>query len=213
MNKILEIIKNILMILVAYLIIKYLTIYDAYSNLLIIYLALQLLFIIINVRDYFIKEKIVHDKNYNILSIITLLIIAIVFIRCLFDKSFLFNNDNNLYYNTNILNMEYLYQNMIYFILMLSLLIIYHKKNISSINNQYNIIVIICMMISILQFFVFNNVIYNSLFYIILNIILIVIEIFFLIRDNHNMKEWPIYVSWLFNLLMIIGISFHLFFK
>lgn len=205
MDKYLEIIKNILLCIATYLLIKYLIVFDLNGGLFIIYISLYILFVATHIRDYYKKDKIVHDMRYNVLSIISLFIISFIFFRCLYSKSFFYNIDNNLYNNTIILNIDYLNQNMIYFITILLLLLFYHKNNIDLRNNQYNMISIFCMMISITQIFIFSDIINNNWYYILLNFILIGIEVFLLIHDNHKKHEWPIYVSWFFNLIVIVS--------
>ena len=46
----------------------------------------------------------------------------------------------------------------------------------------------------------------NPYKYLIFTIIILGIEIFFLIKDNNKKREWPIYISWLFNLFALISI-------
>lgn len=69
-----------------------------------------------------------NNKVYNLLFILIELLLIFVFIRTLFEPNFnQFRNVEDYYYD--ILNITYLFQNNIYFIIMLVPLILYRKIN------------------------------------------------------------------------------------
>lgn len=220
MNKMLEIIKNIILLLLTLLIIKYTMIYSDYIALeYILFFALFSLTLIIIIKDYIKKDKIQKNKTYLIIQIITYSIISFIFIRALYDKSFIYNSKQHVeeylkIYPTEIdllkqYNALYLYQNMIYFIILLTLSLIYRKINIEKTNSKYNTITLICMLLSIISIIPTLQCLSgdtNLISYLFFTLLLIPIEIYRLIKDNHKKREWPIYVSWLFNLFAIIAI-------
>ena len=220
MNKILEIIKNILLILLTLLIIKYITVFNDYVTLeYIIFLALFSLTLIITIKDYIKKNKIQKDKTYQLISIISLTIISFIFVRTLYDKSFIYNSKEYVeeYLKKNPTeidflkqyNVLYLYQNMIYFIILLSLKLIYRKINMEKQESKYNSITLTCMLLSIISTIPSLQCLsgdINPIKYLLFTLILIGIEVYRLIKDNHIKREWPIYVSWIFNTFAIISI-------
>ena len=220
MNKILEIIKNIILILLTLLIIKYITIFNDYVTLeYIIFIALFSLTLTTTIKDYIKKDKIQKNKTYLIIQITIYTIISFIFIRTLYDKSFIYNSKQHVeeylkIYPTEIdllkqYNALYLYQNMIYFIILLTLSLIYRKINIEKTNSKYNTITLICMLLSIISIIPTLQCLSgdtNLISYLFFTLLLIPIEIYRLIKDNHKKREWPIYVSWLFNLFAIIAI-------
>lgn len=224
MNKILEIIKNIILILLTLLIIKYITIYHEFVTFgYILFLTLFSLTMIITIKDYIKKNKIQKDKTYLLLQIISLSIISFIFIRTLYDKSFIYNakqylnefllNHPNEIDTLKQYNVLYLYQNMIYFIILLSLSLIYRKINMEKQNSKYNSITLTTLILSIISIIPSLQCLsgdINPIKYSIFTIILITIEIYRLIKDNHIKKEWPIYVSWIFNLFAIISIMINI---
>lgn len=220
MNKILEIIKNILLILLTLLIIKYITIFNDYVTLgYILFFALFILTLIITIKDYIKKEKIQKNKTYLIIQIITYSIISFIFIRALYDKSFIYNSKEYVeeYLKNNPTeidflkqyNVLYLYQNMIYFIILLSLKLIYRKINMEKHESKYNSITLTCMLLSAISIIPSLQCLtgdINPIKYLLFTLILIGIEIYRLIKDNYIKREWPIYVSWIFNTFAIISI-------
>lgn len=220
MNKTIELIKNILLTLLTLLIIKCITIYhDIITLEYIIFLALFSLSLIITIKDYIKKNKIQKDKTYLLISIITLSIISFIFIRTLYDKSFIYNSKQyveeylkNHPTEIDILkqyNALYLYQNMIYFIILLLLTLIYRRINMRKQESKYNTITLICMLLSIISTIPSLQCLsedINPIKYLIFTLILISTEIIFLIKDNHKKREWPIYISWIFNTFAIISI-------
>lgn len=220
MNRILEIIKNILLILLTLLILKYITIHHEFVTFgYILFLTLFSLTLIITIKDYIKKNKIQKDKTYLLMQIITLSIISFIFTRTIYDKSFIYNskqyvdefllNHQNEQDTLKQYNVLYLYQNTLYFIILLLLSLIYRKINMEKQQPKYNQITIICMLLSIISFVPSMQCLsgdINSIKYLLFTLILIGIEVYRLIKDNHKKREWPIYVSWLFNLFAIISI-------
>lgn len=220
MNKILEIIKNILMLLLTILIIRYVSIYHEFTTLgLIIFLTLFILTIMITIKDYLKKNKIQKDKKYIIISIIYLSIMSLIFIRTLYDKSFIYNSKQYVEEYLKISSTEidmlkqynalYLLQNIPYFIGLLLLSLTYRKINIENKNSKYNTITLATLILSIISIIPTINCLtgdINPYKYLLFTIIILGIEIFFLIKDNNKKREWPIYISWLFNLFAVISI-------
>lgn len=108
------------------------------------------LYVLLFIKDIIKKNKIINNKSYNILSIIVLVIINIILIRSLTDTHFLINNivlQNKIDsytklqygyvggYEDNMEWFEFINQNMKYFILMITLLLIYRKINIEKKTN------------------------------------------------------------------------------
>ena len=103
----------------------------------------------------------------------------------------------------------YLLQNINYFIGLLVLLLIYRKINMEHKESKYNTITLTTLIISITSIIPSLNCLsgdINPIKYLIFTITLISIETYRLIKDNHKCREWPIYVSWLFNMFAIITI-------
>lgn len=220
MNKILEIIKNILLLLLTILIIRYVSIYHEFTTLgLIIFLTIFILTIIITIKDYIKKNQIQKDNKYIIISIIYLSIISFIFIRTLYDKSFIYNSKEYVEEYLKIspteidilkqYNALYLLQNVPYFIGLLILSLIYRKINMEHQESKYNTITLTTLLLSIISIIPTINCFtgdINPYKYLLFTIIILGIEIFFLIKDNNKKREWPIYISWLFNLFAVISI-------
>lgn len=220
MHKTLEIIKNILLTLLTILILKYIIIFNNFVTLgYILFLTLFSIILIITIKDYMKKNKVQKDKTYLIIQIISFSIISLILIRTLYDKSFIYNskqykeqfliNHPNEIDTLKQYNVLYLYQNMIYFITLLSLILIYRKINMNKQQSKYNTITLICMLLSIISIIPSLQCLtgdINPIKYLLLTLILIGVGVYRLIKDNHIKREWPIYVSWLFNLFAIISI-------
>lgn len=212
MNKILDIIKNILIILNVILI-SYLIIFtNCISTELIIYLILLIYLCYICYKDY--KNKIILNNRFLNLFNLTEIFIIFILLRAIFDSNIITTIYDSSYYHSNAL---FFIQNIPYIIVLYISLIIYHKievKNINYIESKYSKISIICFLINIIliiptmMFFIETySVIYNLLF-LITELILIAIEIYSLIKYNGKKKEWIIYVCFLCNLFGIISIIF-----
>ena len=191
-----------------------------------IFLSIYLLYIILTLKDIIKRNSIDNNKNYNILQIIVAAIMLIVFIRTIYDPSFLINSqkyssilkelgpeylDEAIFQAT-----QYLLQNMIYFIGLLILLLIYRKINMEKQETKYNTITISCLIISIISIIPTLQCLsgdINPYKYLIFTLILIAVEIYRLIKDNHKKREWPIYISWLFNLFALISILVNIILK
>ena len=220
MNKITEIIKNTLMILLTILLIKYTILYNQFITLgYMIFISLFTLTLILTLKDYIRKNKIQKDKKYIIISIIYLSIIIFTLIRTLYDKSFIYNSKQYVeeYLKSNPTEIDilkqynalYFLQNIPYFIGLLLLSLTYRKINMEQQKSKYNTITLTTLIISIISIIPTINCLsgdINPYKYLIFTLIIIGIEIFFLIKDNHKKREWPIYISWLFNTFALISI-------
>ena len=214
-----KIIRYILTLLLTTLITIYTIKNDITGQSYFIFLSIYLLYIILNIKDIIKKNTINENKKYNILQIISLSIMIFVFIRTLYDPSFLINSSkyaNKLkelgegyleeaQYQTIL----YLLQNIPYFIGLLILSLIYRKINMEKQESKYNTITLTTLLLSIISIIPTINCFtgdINPYKYLIFTIIILGIEIFFLIKDNNKKREWPIYISWLFNLFALISI-------
>ena len=220
MNKITEIIKNTLMILLTILLIKYTILYNQFITLgYMIFISLFTLTLILTLKDYIRKNKIQKDKKYIIISIIYLSIIIFTLIRTLYDKSFIYNSKQYVeeYLKSNPTEIDilkqynalYFLQNIPYFIGLLLLSLTYRKINMEQQKSKYNTITLTTLIISIISIIPTINCLsgdINPNKYLIFTLIILGIEIFFLIKDNHKKREWPIYISWLFNTFALISI-------
>ena len=220
MNKITEIIKNTLMILLTILLIKYTILYNQFITLgYMIFISLFTLTLILTLKDYIRKNKIQKDKKYIIISIIYLSIITFILIRTLYDKSFIYNSKQYVeeYLKNNPTEIDilkqynalYFLQNIPYFIGLLLLSLTYRKINMEQQKSKYNTITLTTLIISIISIIPTINCLsgdINPYKYLIFTLIIIGIEILFLIKDNHKKREWPIYLSWLFNTFALISI-------
>ena len=216
MNKI---IKTTLTTILTLLIIIYTKKYGINELNYFIFLGIYSLYIILNIKDILKKNKINENKNYNILQIIVISIMTIIFIRTLYDTSFIINTSTNINKLKELGNQYleeasyqtifYLLQNINYFIGLLVLLLIYRKINMEHKESKYNTITLTTLIISITSIIPSLNCLsgdINPIKYLLFTITLISIETYRLIKDNHKCREWPIYVSWLFNMFAIITI-------
>lgn len=142
MNKILNIIKIFLILLLFYFNIIYINRIQLTGKVIPIFVIIEIIFLIITLKDYLKKSDINNNKQYLILSIITLLITNFIYIRCLYDKNFIYN-DYHVYnelktffnglanYNQAIyINIIYLEQNIYYLLVLFISLLIYRKINL-----------------------------------------------------------------------------------
>ena len=146
MNKILNIIKIILIISIIYFKITFNNNFDYRSFFNNSFLILFIIYLILSIKDFIKRESILNNKKYLILEIIVLLITNLVFIRCLYDKNFIYNDKKSFLEVTNYLksidsydkvnlkyiNIDYLNENIIYFNILYICLLIYRKNNIKS---------------------------------------------------------------------------------
>ena len=197
MNRLLNITKNILIliniILLALLIINY-----SINTELFIYIISFLGILILNLSD--LKDKTKLSNKLNILFIIVEFVVNFLLIRTLLDKSMYYTDSNFIY--TNLL---YFTQNTFYLVL----LFIYHKIEIRK-SSKYSLISIICLIVNIILIIptiqCFIGEITNKLLFILCEIILIILEVFSLIKYNGLKKEYIIYISFIFNMLAVISI-------
>ncbi len=145
MNKILNVIKIILICLFIYLKITFNNNFDYRSFFNNFFLIIFIIYLINSIKDFIKHESIINNKKYLILEIIALLITNLVFIRCLYDKNFIYNDKESFleiinYFKSlnspNIdlkyINIFYLNENIIYFNILYICLLIYRKNNIKS---------------------------------------------------------------------------------
>ena len=212
-------IRNILTLILTLLIIKCTKQNSIIGLNYLIFLGIYLLYLTLNIKDIIKKNKININKKYNILQIIVIIIMTIIYIRTLYDTSFIYNSryieqlktiENGIYVeNTQYEIILYIQQNINYLIILIILLLIYRKINMEHQESKYNTITITCLIISIISIITTINCLtrdINPIKYLIFTIILLSIEIYRLIKDNRQKKEWPIYISWIFNLFAIISI-------
>ena len=212
-------IRYILTIILTILIILYTKKIGIENSNFLIFLAIYLIYIILNIKDIIKKNNIKENKNYNILSIITFLIMIIVFSRALIDPSFIFNSIKFKYLMTietetyvdeaRYQIISYIIQNINYFIGLIIILLTYRKINMEKQQSKYNEITLICLFLSVISIIPTINCFtgdINPYKYLIFTIILLGTEIYFLIKDNNKKREWPIFISWFFNLFALISI-------
>lgn len=214
-----KIIRYILTLILTTLITIYTIKNDITGQSYFIFLSIYLLYIILNIKDIIKKNTINENKKYNILQIISLSIMTFVFIRTLYDPSFLINSSKyksilkelgeGYFEEAQDQTILYLLQNMPYFIGLLVLSLIYRKINMEHKESKYNTITLTTLLLSIISIIPTINCFtgdINPYKYLIFTIIILATEIFFLIKDNNKKREWPIYISWLFNLFALISI-------
>lgn len=226
MSKKIKILKFMITLLLVFLNIKYISIYGLSSIGILIYLILLLILLICFIKDFINKIEI--NRKYDILFIVVEVIISLILIRTLYDPSFIYNSNyysniigklNSNYYSSNLsdtqyINLLYLNQNSLYFIILLVLLLMYRKLNMPKIESKYHIISVICFVISVCTIIPSLEYISGSrnniIFYLFFNILLVAIEVYRLIKDNHIKKEWIIFLSFVFNLLAFITVFVNL---
>lgn len=205
----------VLLVFLTFLTGSYIARYGLQFDYFFIYYMVYLAFILVTFGDYIKKNTIQKNRRYNILVLLTFLIISAIFIRALFDKSLLSNNkdylskigliSDDLVFNDgiNYYNKFYVEQNLNFFILMLLGLFVYREINLLESTKKYNSISIFCLGITM---FLFSNDFLRSnlIIFILFNIILLVIETWSLIKYNHKRKDWTVYVGWFFNVGAII---------
>ena len=93
MNMVLCAIKNILLLILTILVIKFTMVFGIYGITYFVFLIILGLILLLNIIDIIKKRDITLNKTYNIISIVMLLIMIFIFARALFDQNFLFNSD------------------------------------------------------------------------------------------------------------------------
>lgn len=212
MNKFLDIIRNILIIL-NIILISYFIIFTNYiSTELIIYLILFLYLCYIFWKDH--KNKIIlSNRFYHLFNIIEIFI-SFILLRAIFDPNIVTNIYNSSYYHSNAL---FFIQNIPYIIILYISLIIYHKievKNMNYLESKYSKISVICFFINVIliiptmQFFTESYSIMFNLLFLVTEFILLSLEIYSLIKYNGKKREWIIYACFLCNIFAILSIIF-----
>jgi len=222
MNKILNILRHILYIIVLTLLIIFNIKYGINLKIIFLYISLIILFII-NIRDIKYKRKV--SNKFNILFSLVMIIVIFLLSRVFLEKSLIINNNiiiNKLKIN-NTINVIYSYKEYainylsqnIYFILIMNLCLILYRliEKKDKINYKYSNTSIICLIINIilsLETIVLLEKKFNlnqfPLLFFALNTILLIVEISNLVHNNKIKKELLIYISFLFNLFAYISI-------
>lgn len=199
MNKILLILKNILLIILIFFHIQFIFIYGMISIKFIIYLILMVLLVLLSIQDIIRKNILNDNKTYLLLFIFVEFILLLIFYRTLYDPSFLYNNQ----YYLNIIqdgedvkniNLLYLYKHTSIFILFLLLMIIYYILNTKYLLNQkdtqYNLVTIICFIFSIPILLLVVNSIGTNVYpvFVILTFLLMIVELYYFFHDENKKK-------------------------
>lgn len=201
MNRLLNIIKNILIliniILLALLIINY-----NINTELVIYLLFFIGILIVSIND--LKNKTKLSNKLNILFIVIEFVVNFLLLRSLLDKSMYYTDSNYIY--TNLL---YFTQNTFYLVLLYICLFIYHKLEVKR-NLKYSLVNIICLIVNIIFIIptiqCFIGEITNKVLFILCEIILVILETFNLIKYNQLKDKLIIYICFLLNMFAIISI-------
>ena len=213
MNKILFWFKNILVCLLVLLITLYIMEFEFGDNLFLLYLVLVSIYTITSIKDIVYKND---DKPYTILSIITLLIMNFIFIRTLFDSGFIYSQ-NILSYDMKIYNILYFSQNTMYFIILITLLLIYRKLNIknnkSILKNSYvfmvlaGVLSIPSLYLILVYLFTGDFMIFGTDFiivYLIINLLLMGLETFRMIQGKYKDKMCIFIVTNVFHVISLL---------
>jgi hypothetical protein len=130
MNKGLNIVRILLLLLVCFLNVYSYFNMVSWSHLL--YLVLLVVVIVLTTKDFIKKNPINNNRAYIIICILSFLIISYILCRFTFDTSLFFNKYTGDPYGSNFVEFKMLYlkQNMIYFNLLLVLLLTYRKINL-----------------------------------------------------------------------------------
>ncbi len=216
MSKILEITKNIALIL---LLILNKLFYSQYglSLLHMLYSLLIIILAIITIKDYYNKNTINKNSKYNILMLIIELVMISILLRVLYDTNFAYNittsNDSSYLEKVEEININYLEQNLYYFIILTIMGLIYRKINMSPQKRKLHFMTSILLITNIATVIpsisCLNGYIY-AIWYLIFILTLIVLEVFRLIKDNGKRKDYPIYICFFFNTLAIICVIVNL---
>lgn len=156
-----KIIRYILTLILTTLITIYTIKNDITGQSYFIFLSIYLLYIILNIKDIIKKNKINENRKYNLLQIISLLIMIFIFLRTLYDPSFLINSSKyksilkelgeGYFEEAQEQTILYLLQNIPYFIGLLILSLIYRKINMEHKESKYNTITLTTLLLSIIS--------------------------------------------------------------
>ena len=230
MSKILTVIKNILLAVLIYFLIKSFIVYGLYSIILPFILAL---FIVIHIKDLFIKKE---DDKYNILLILTLVIVNFVFIRVFYDPGFLSNaNITDTYAHTYLSSIDdlkyslreqdiiYLTQNTIFFTILFILLLVYRALNLTKEkknNKKINIAMMITSIISVLPsiylfiyyFFIDKYGFYSDVIviYLLFMVIIFGINLYRLIAGRYKEDKRIFIITIILNIITLLSIYLNL---
>ena len=221
MNKIFNNLKIILLcinligIIYLFFIIKNNTILGSENLKLFIYVILLFILIFITFKD--LKNKVQNSFKYNTLFCLVEIIILFLIFRMFFDNNLNFyinlNLSDDFYINGYLYHILYFLQNFYYIVILYIGLIIYHKiecHNVKYKESKFSISSIIYLIINfILVIPTLNCLNYSPitlLIFITLELVMITLEIFSLIKNNHKKYDFPIYISFIFNLFAVIFI-------
>lgn len=221
MNKLLNIFRHILFLIVIILIIILNIKIGINFKILLLYISFIIL-LIINIRD--IKYKRRTSNKFNILYCLAMLLTIFLVFRTLLDKTLIYNslrhvklleemNTINKIYSYEEFGINYFSQNIIYILIIYICLIFYKNIEVEKINYKYSNTSLACLLINFVlslktidiltQTFDINH--FPLLFFVV-NIILLVVEITSLVKNNKKKKDYTIYLCFLFNLFNFIAI-------
>ena len=211
MNKILLWIKNILSLIVLSLVISYIFKFNMTS---LFFVILYIIYLVLNIKDIFKKDKIIYNNTYNIISILNLLLIGFVFLRTFIDQGFIYNSSEYALYLDSIGNnithidqamtiiIDYINQNMVWLIISLLLILTYrYLNNDHKIKEHYSttlllfVISIISIVFSIYTLLIINTRYLDASFaaiYLFMTLCLIGINIYRYIQGKYKGKIWMI---------------------
>lgn len=227
MNKVLNSLKNVL-IFINLLCIIYFVIQNGIGSIyFLLYIIGFIVILFITLKD--IRNKVNTSSRYNMLFILTELVILLLFYRTFFDQNFICNssyymaklNDfivsNNIMTDTyQMIRVYYFSQNVIYILIMYLILYLYHKiensKDLYQTSKYSKISIILCIVNFLttpwilLYFEEYLKISELPIYFLLFEILLLLIEIISLIIYNHKKRDYPIYICFLFNLFAFIAI-------
>ncbi len=221
----LNILRFISLILTMVLSLLFIKRYGIFTKNIFIYISLIIL-LIISIGD--IKLKLKTSLKYNLLFISIMLLTSFLLARSLFDTSLISNSKthleilNNLVITNNIsdsykyISLYYFEQNIYLLLFLYFLIILYHRIENNKLikeRSKYSLSSILCLILNILfsirtldLIYEIFNINHFPLLFFVINVILLIVEIVSLVKNNGLKREWPIYLSFVFNLFAFISI-------
>lgn len=217
MNKILNYIKNSLLG-INLIILLYFIKQNGMDNYFMLYIIGFIVLLYITLKDF--KNRVIPSERYHILFIVVELLVIFLFLRALFDPSFICNCSSyqELLASASYFDVctefrfSYFNQNIIYILILYFILYGYHKMECPYElykPSQYSKASILLCLIHILTIPTIMNQAYNTNFpipFFLLEIGLVCVEVITLIKYNHKKRDYPIYICFLFNLFAFISI-------